>query len=83
MMFLRIRRRHMKFVLVNGRTPRTRSLCALCCEPIGERYLRDIVTRLPYCKSQVLRRSLQSARPCTPIPCDGVLITPGASKYLP
>jgi hypothetical protein len=39
----------MKFVLVNGRTPRTQSLCALCCEPIGESYLRDIVTRLPYC----------------------------------
>jgi hypothetical protein len=32
----------MKFVLVNGRTPRTQSLCALCCESIGESYLRDI-----------------------------------------
>ena len=39
----------MKFVLVNGRTPRTQSLCALCLEPIGEAYLRDIVTRFPYC----------------------------------
>ena len=39
----------MKFVLVNGRIPRTQSLCALCCEPIGESYLRDIVTRLLYC----------------------------------
>jgi len=39
----------MKFVLVNGRTPRTQSPCALCCEPIGESYLRDIVTRLLYC----------------------------------
>jgi hypothetical protein len=39
----------MKFVLVNGRTPRRQSLCALCCELIGESYLRDIATRLTYC----------------------------------
>jgi len=39
----------MRFVLVNGRTPRTQSLCTLCCEPIGESYLRDIGTQLPYC----------------------------------
>jgi hypothetical protein len=32
----------MKFVLVNGRTPRPQSFCALCCEPIGESYLRDL-----------------------------------------
>jgi len=25
----------MEFVLVNGRTPRPQSFCALCCEPIG------------------------------------------------
>jgi hypothetical protein len=42
----------MKFVLVTGRTLRTQSLCALCCEPIGESYLRDIVTRLPYCNHE-------------------------------
>jgi hypothetical protein len=39
----------MKFVLVNGRTPRTQSFCALCCESIGESYLRDIAARLAYC----------------------------------
>jgi hypothetical protein len=39
----------MKFVLVNGRTPRTQSFCALCCETIGESYLRDIATQLAYC----------------------------------
>ena len=39
----------MRFVLVNGRTLRTQSLCTLCCEPIGESYLRDIGTQLPYC----------------------------------
>ena len=42
----------MKFVLVNGRTPRTQSLCAMCCEPIGGSYLRDIVTRLLYCNHE-------------------------------
>jgi hypothetical protein len=39
----------MRFVLVNGRTPRAQSLCALCCESIGEGYLRDIGTQLSYC----------------------------------
>jgi hypothetical protein len=39
----------MKFVLVNSRTPRTQSACALCCEAIGESYLRDIATQLTYC----------------------------------
>jgi hypothetical protein len=39
----------MKFVVVNGRTPRTRSFCALCCESIGESYLRDIAAQLVYC----------------------------------
>jgi hypothetical protein len=39
----------MKFILVNGRTPRPPSFCALCCEPIGESYLREAATRLSYC----------------------------------
>ena len=39
----------MKFVLVNGRSPRPESFCALCCEPIGENYLRELATRLSYC----------------------------------
>jgi hypothetical protein len=42
----------MKFVLVNGRTPSPLSSCALCCEPIGEGYLRDVTTRLAYCDHQ-------------------------------
>jgi hypothetical protein len=42
----------MKFVLVNGRIPRTLSLCALCCEPIGESYLRDVATQLRYCNHE-------------------------------
>src|SRR3989475_1606531 len=47
--FLLGRRRHMKFVVVNGRTPSPQSFCALCCEPIGESYLRELTTRLSYC----------------------------------
>ena len=39
----------MKFLLVNGRTPRPQSFCALCCEPIEGSYLREIATRLSYC----------------------------------
>jgi hypothetical protein len=39
----------MKFVLVNGRTPRPESFCAFCCESIGESYLRDLRTRSSYC----------------------------------
>jgi hypothetical protein len=39
----------MKFVLASGRTPRPESFCALCCEPIGATYLRELSTRLFYC----------------------------------
>jgi hypothetical protein len=39
----------MNFVLVNGRTPRPGSFCALCCEAIGETYLRELNTGLSYC----------------------------------
>jgi hypothetical protein len=39
----------MKFVLVNGRTPCRRSLCARCHEPIASNYLREAGTRLAYC----------------------------------
>jgi hypothetical protein len=39
----------MKFVLVNGRSPRPESFCALCCERIDESYLRELNTRVSYC----------------------------------
>lgn len=39
----------MRFILVNERTPRGHSTCALCSKPIGTHYLREIATRLPYC----------------------------------
>ena len=45
-------RRHMKCVLVNGRRPRPEAWCGLCCEPIGESYLRELATRLSYCSYQ-------------------------------
>jgi hypothetical protein len=38
-----------RFVLVNGRMPFRQNFCALCSEPIGEGYLRDIRTRRFYC----------------------------------
>ena len=40
------------FLLVNGGTPSPQSFCALCCEPIGENYLREIATRPFYCDYQ-------------------------------
>jgi hypothetical protein len=39
----------MRFILVNDRTTRPQSFCAMCCEPIEEGYLREIATRLSYC----------------------------------
>jgi hypothetical protein len=39
----------MKFILINGRTPRVESFCALCFEPIGETSLREIANPLSYC----------------------------------
>ena len=42
----------MKFVLVKDRTPRRQSVFALCCESIGESYLRDIATQLAYCNHE-------------------------------
>jgi len=34
----------MKVILGNGRIPRRQCFCSLCCEPIGETYLREIAT---------------------------------------
>jgi hypothetical protein len=39
----------MNFILVNGRTPRRTSICALCGEPIRNSYLREMSTHLYYC----------------------------------
>jgi len=42
----------MKFILINGRTPRPQSPCVSCREPIGTGYLRAIATRLCYCDDE-------------------------------
>jgi hypothetical protein len=39
----------MRFVLVNGRTPRPQSFCVECCEPIGASYLREFGMQQSYC----------------------------------
>jgi len=39
----------MRFVLVNGRTPRPRSLCVECSQPIGETYLSRVRGHQSYC----------------------------------
>ena len=39
----------MKFVLVNGRTPRPQCFCLMCGQTIGANYLREVGTQLIYC----------------------------------
>lgn len=39
----------MRFIFVNGRTPRHDAYCALCCDKIGDAYVREMRTRLLYC----------------------------------
>ena len=39
----------MRFILVNGRTPRPEAFCVMCCQPIKKSYLREIGTHLTYC----------------------------------
>ena len=53
----------MKFVLVNGRTPRPQSFCAFFCELIGESYLRELTTRLSYCDPECYAGNCKAAAP--------------------
>jgi hypothetical protein len=53
----------MKFVVVNGRTPRPQSFCALCCKSIGESYLRELTTRLSYCDDNCYAGNCEVATP--------------------
>ena len=39
----------MRFILVNGRTPRAQVSCVMCGQPVEKSYLREIGTRLTYC----------------------------------
>jgi hypothetical protein len=51
----------MRYILVNGRTPRSQSFCALCCKRIGLSYLREIETRLSYCDDKCYAEHCVSA----------------------
>jgi hypothetical protein len=51
----------MKFVVVNGRSPRLQSICTRCREQIGDSYLRDIATRLSYCNHKCYAGRRKSA----------------------
>jgi hypothetical protein len=45
----------MKFVLVNDSRPRGSSMCAHCSKAIRAGYLRDLASKLPYCKYRCYR----------------------------
>jgi hypothetical protein len=51
----------MRFILVNGRTRRRQSCCAMCDQPIGASYLREIGTHLIYCDHDCYADHCQSA----------------------
>jgi hypothetical protein len=42
----------LRFILVNGNSAGDDAHCALCCEKIGESYVREMQTRLLYCDSR-------------------------------
>jgi len=51
----------MRFILVNGRTPRPQSFCTMCNQPIGINYLREVGTRLFYCDPDCFTDHCESA----------------------
>ena len=51
----------MRFILVHGRTPRSRSLCVMCDQPVGANYLREVGTRLIYCDHDCYAAHCESA----------------------
>jgi hypothetical protein len=51
----------MRFILVNGRTPRPRSLCVMCVHPVGTTYLREVGTQLIYCDHDCYAAHCESA----------------------
>ena len=55
----------MRFVLVNGRTPRPRSLCVECSQPISESYLRVFVGRQFYCDHECYALHCEPTAPLT------------------
>ena len=65
----------MKFVLVNGRTPRPQSFCALCCESIGGSYLREIATRPPTAITSATSVVRNLPPRYSPKSCEGVIMS--------
>jgi hypothetical protein len=55
--------RHMRFALVNGRSPRADSFCATCEQLIGASYLREVGTKLVYCDQNCYADHCKSAVP--------------------
>jgi hypothetical protein len=53
--------RHMRFALVNGRSPREDCFCVMCEELIGASYLREVGTKLVYCDQNCYADHCQSA----------------------
>jgi hypothetical protein len=50
-----------RFILVHGRTPRSRSLCVMCDLPVGTNYLREVGTQLIYCDHNCYTAHCESA----------------------
>ena len=53
----------MKYILVNGRSPRSESSCAMCCEAIGQSYVRELATRRMYCGAKCYAAHWRLAAP--------------------
>jgi hypothetical protein len=51
-----------RFVLVNNRTPRAETQCALCGGKIADSYIRETQTRLFYCDTKCFAGRAKVAR---------------------
>ena len=57
----RVTGRNMRFILVNGRTPRQEVCCVTCDQPVETSYLREIGTHLTYCNHNCYADHCKSA----------------------
>jgi hypothetical protein len=53
--------RHIRFALVNGRSPRPDAFCVTCEARIGAGYLREVGTQLIYCDQNCYAGHCKSA----------------------
>jgi hypothetical protein len=51
----------MRFILVNGRSPRPQAFCVMCNQPIEKSYLREVGTQLIYCDQDCYADHCESA----------------------